>query len=160
MATALIIDTNGVIVGAGPAPLIGIPAAFAFGTNSASVDAAQLIPLNVVSSQQLSITLSSQSCTISVYTKHIQIPFVPSGGIPSSPPIYKQIDPIFLDLYVNDALLIGGVLCLNQSLIVRNKYLGFIGDMSFIDTQANEDPQVSGLGNRWQLAYWPHIVGL
>jgi len=157
LTQALIIDSKGVIVGAGPAPLVGVPAVFVFGTDTASVDAAQLIPLNPVPSQQLIITLNNQPCTITVYTKHIHIPFIPSGGIPSDPPIYEPVDPIFLDLYVNDSLVLGGVLCLNQNLIVRNKYLGFIGDMSFLDTQANEDPQISGLGSRWQLAYWPNL---
>lgn len=120
----------------------------------------QIIPLAATPSQTLSITLGNQSCKIDVYTKHIQVPTHSPGTIATDPPVYEAIDPIFLDLYVNDALVLGGVLGLNNVKIVRGFCaVGsvFVGDLSFTDTQANDDPDVSGLGGRWQLLYWPDL---
>lgn len=77
--------------------------------------------------------------------------------IVTNPPVFGEIDPIFLDLYINDVLILGGVLCLNNVAIVRDPYLGFIGDLAFTDLTGDEDPQVSGLGFRWLLNYWPNL---
>lgn len=69
---------------------------------------------------------------------------------------------LFLDLYVDDVLIIGGVLCQVANRIVRSAYLGFVGDLAFFDTQPNADPvdaahpdhvHYSGLGGRYFLAY-------
>lgn len=92
----------------------------------------QLIPLNALPSQTENIMLGSQICQINVYQK--------AYGI-------------FVDLYVNNSLIIGGVIGQNLNRIVRYAYLGFIGDLIFYDTQGNEDPNYTGLGTRWQLLY-------
>jgi hypothetical protein len=92
----------------------------------------QVIPLRAIPSQIVSISLAGQPCRIAVYQK--------STGL-------------FCDLYANDALIIGGVICLNANLIVRDAYLGFIGDLSFFDTQGEDDPDYTGLGSRWLLSY-------
>lgn len=68
-----------------------------------------------------------------------------AGPIPmtaSSPaePTYENINPVFLDLYVNDALVVGGVICLNGTRIVRDAYLGFVGDLAILDTEGNLTP--------------------
>lgn len=81
----------------------------------------------------------------------------PTGNIVTDPPAFAEINPIFLDLYINDVLVLGGVLALNNVGLVRDPYLGFVGDLSFTDIQGNEDPQVSGLGIRWLLCYWPNL---
>lgn len=114
-----------------------------------------IIPLSAVPSQTLNVTLNNQSCQINIYAKNINVPHDPtSAGIATTPPTFDNITPIFLDLYVNDEDIITGVLCLNEVLIVRNTYLGFIGDLCMVDTQgAGADPGVSGLGTRWQLVY-------
>lgn len=44
-------------------------------------------------------------------------------------------------------------------MLAGRHYLGFQGDLVFIDTQASalvptEDPQAAGLGTRWQLLYF------
>jgi hypothetical protein len=73
-------------------------------------------------------------------------------------PTYENTNPVFLDLYVNDTtLIVGGVPCLNDVRIVRDTYLGFIGDLSVIDTEGNDDPQgvplrlpLPPLRNVWQ----------
>jgi hypothetical protein len=96
-----------------------------------------IIPLIAVPSQKLSVPLANQTCQINVYQK--------AYGL-------------FMDLYVNNSLIIGGVLCHNLNRIVRSLYLGFIGDFVFYDTQVpvgeeGSDPVYTGLGARYQLIY-------
>lgn len=96
---------------------------------------AQFIPLQALPNQQLNIQLANQPCTI-----HVR----------------QNSTGMYLDLYVNNVLIIGGVICLNRVRIVRNAYLGFIGDLAFVDTQPGThpmDPIYTGLGARFQLAY-------
>lgn len=92
----------------------------------------QIIPLQPVPSQTFTITLNNQLCQINVYQKNTGL---------------------FLDLFVGGVLIIGGVICLNLVRIVRNTYLGFIGDLAFIDNQGSSDPFYTGLGTRYSLAY-------
>lgn len=117
----------------------------------------QIIPLQPVVWQTLSLALNNQSITLNIYAKNIRVPVVPSNGIPTIPPVYEEINPIFIDVYLNDALLVGGVICNNNTKIVRNSYFGMVGDLSFQDTQASEDPQYTGLGTRWLLVYYPTL---
>lgn len=94
------------------------------------------IPLQAVASQVVSVALAGQACRINVYQK--------TTGL-------------YLDLYVNDALIIGGVICQHANKIVRDAYLGFVGDLAFFDTQAGNqpplDPSYDGLGARFALMY-------
>lgn len=92
----------------------------------------QLIPLNATPSQTLTVQLAGQSCKINVYQK--------STGL-------------FFDLLVNDALVIGGVVCENINRLVRSVYLGFAGDFVFLDTQGVADPSYTELGTRYLLCY-------
>ena len=92
----------------------------------------QQIPLNATPSQKLNITLGGQYCTIQLRTL--------STGL-------------FLDLLVNDLPIVQCVQCVNQSLIVREAYLGFIGDLAFKDTQGDSDPDYTGLDGRFILLY-------
>lgn len=92
----------------------------------------QIIPLQAVQNQALQVQLAGQPCQINIY----------------------QLAPgLFADLYVAGALIIGGVICENVNRIVRSAYLGFVGDLIFIDTQGSTDPIYTGLGARYQLAY-------
>lgn len=68
--------------------------------------------------------------------------------------VYQKPTAIFIDVYVNDVLIIGGVICQNKNRIVRSKYLGYIGDLAFFDTQGNSDPEWEGLGDRYLLGYF------
>lgn len=95
---------------------------------------ALVIPLQPVPLQTVSVQLEGQSARIRVAQKSIGM---------------------FLDLYVLDALIVGGVACRNDDRIVRNAYLGFVGDLAFVDTQGEDDPEASGLGSRWILVYFP-----
>jgi hypothetical protein len=90
------------------------------------------VPLQAVPSQTLAISLGDQPCKIDVVTRG---------------------DGLYVNLYVNDALVIGGVAARNRVRVVIDAYLGFIGDLSWLDTQGDEDPTYDGLGSRWQLVY-------
>lgn len=92
----------------------------------------QIIPIQPLPAQAFNVTLGGQSCALSIYQK--------STGL-------------FLDLSVSGAAVMTGVVCLDRSLLVRQPYLGFIGDLSFVDTYGKDDPQYTGLGMRWVLAY-------
>jgi hypothetical protein len=101
----------------------------------------QAIPIIDAPSQTLTVQLGGQSCRIDIAQK--------STGM-------------FADLYVNDALVIGGVVCENLNRIVRSAYLGFIGDLTFADTQGYADPAYPGLGTRFLFVYLEpaDLVGL
>lgn len=92
----------------------------------------QVVPLQSVPSQTVNVGISNQQCQINVYTR--------TTGL-------------FFDLFVAGVTIITGVSCLNMNLIVRNTYLGFIGDFVFADTQGTTDPVYTGLGVRYQLVY-------
>lgn len=95
----------------------------------------QIIALDPVPSQLVSALLGSQNCQIAVYQN--------SSGL-------------FVDLYVDGELIIGGVIAQNLNRVVRSLYLGFTGDLAFIDNQGNADPYYTGLGgntSRFSFAY-------
>lgn len=92
----------------------------------------QIVPLKPLPNQTVQVQLAEQACSLHVY----QLTY-----------------GLFIDVYVNDALIIGGVICENLNRIVRSLYLGFVGDFIFGDTQGNSDPVYTGLGSRFMLAY-------
>lgn len=92
----------------------------------------QIIPTQAVANQAITVTLGGQSCQIN---------------------IYQKLYGLFVDLYVLDALIVAGAPALNLNRIVRSTYLGFVGDLIFIDTQGGDDPTDTGLGTRFHLAY-------
>jgi hypothetical protein len=92
----------------------------------------QIIPISDTYSQTVSVQLANQACKINLYVK--------STGL-------------FCDLYVSDTLIIGGVICQNLNRIVRDLYLGFVGDLAFLDTEGTSDPSSPGLGARYLLMY-------
>jgi hypothetical protein len=91
-----------------------------------------LIPLSPVPSQTLAVTLGNQSCTIKVYTR--------TTGL-------------YLDLYMSDVVICTGVACLDRNIIVRAAYLGFQGELMFIDAQGASDPTYEELGARYNLVW-------
>ena len=92
----------------------------------------QIVPLQPVPNQLVTINLEEQVCKIAVYDK---------GG------------SLFFDLQLNNVPVVVGVLCENLNALVRSIYLGFSGDFSFLDNEGNSDPEYTGLGTRWDLAY-------
>lgn len=96
-----------------------------------------IIPLQRVPSQTLSVLVANQSCQINVY---------------------QRFYGVFFDLYADNVLVVGGVKCQNLNRLVRDKYLGFIGDFTFFDQQTDDnnlgtDPQYEGFGTRYLLLY-------
>ena len=91
-----------------------------------------IIPCQPIPAQSFNVTLGGQSCNIS---------------------LYQKTTGIFIDLKLNGVPLLTGVLCRQRVLLVRQVYLGFFGDISFIDTSGFDDPSYVGLGTRWQLVY-------
>ncbi len=94
----------------------------------------QIIPLTAVASQQLSASLGGQSCAIALYQK--------STGL-------------FFDLTVEGVPLVTAMLCMNGVGLVQQPYLGFVGQLAFIDTQGSNDPDYTALGTRFVLTYTP-----
>lgn len=92
----------------------------------------QIIPLAPLASQKLKVTLAQQSCQLNVYQK--------STGL-------------YIDIFKDGEALLIGVLCRESVRLVLQAYLGFIGDLAFMDTQGSEDPKFDGLGSRWVLMY-------
>jgi hypothetical protein len=92
----------------------------------------QIIPLTAVPSQTLSIVLNQQNCAIKVYTL--------STGL-------------FLDLYLEGTLILSAIICRDRVQLVRQPYLGFVGNLAFMDTEGTEDPEYTRLGSRFVLMY-------
>ena len=91
-----------------------------------------IVPLQAAPNQNVNVSLNGQATTLHVY----------------------QTDyGLFIDVLVNGAQIIVGVACQNLNRIVRSLYLGFSGDLMFLDNEGNEDPNYAGLGSRWSLVY-------
>lgn len=90
------------------------------------------IPLQPIPNQTLNVGLGGQNCKLNVFQKGVHL---------------------FMDVYVNNGLIVAGALCLDRNRIVRSAYLGFISDLIFVDTQGTSDPDYTGLGSRYQLLY-------
>lgn len=96
-----------------------------------------IIPLSATPSQTAQVQLSGQNVTLNIYQR--------SYGL-------------FMDVLLNNAVIVQGVICENLNLIVRSAYLGFIGDFCWIDNQATSpgagsDPVYTGIGGQFSLAY-------
>jgi hypothetical protein len=99
----------------------------------------QTIPIADVPSQTLTATLGGQSCRLRIITRQ---------------------GAVYMDVYVSEKLIVAGALCLNCVPIIRDVYLGLVGDLVFNDTQGNSSPGSPGLGSRYQLQYLaPSEVG-
>jgi hypothetical protein len=67
--------------------------------------------------------------------------------------VYQTYNGLFIDVYLENDLIIGGVICENDNRIIRSTYLGYSGDLAFIDVQGSTDPVYTGLGTRYFLTY-------
>ena len=88
----------------------------------------QQIPLASVPSQSLSVVLAGQNCTINVYQKE--------------PGLLFDLVGVVVAVLANDA-----------GFLVCRQYEGFKGNLCFVDTQGNNDPEYAGLGTRYVLVY-------
>lgn len=92
----------------------------------------KIIPLQAVPSQNLNVVLGQQNCSIAIYQK---------AGL------------IYVDVKVSGKPLIYAALARNRVLLFRSAYLGFIGNLMFVDTQGSSDPEYTGLNSRWLFVY-------
>jgi hypothetical protein len=61
---------------------------------------------------------------------------------------------LYMNLISNQSKVIVLVICQNLNRIVRDLYLGFVGDLVFLDnTGQGQDPFYTGLGTRYTLMY-------
>lgn len=134
-----------------------------------------IIPTLPVPSQTISVLLSGQPSRINIFQRTAETltdadPIVGFLGTNESDFVvtdeedYMQISEVsgfgaisipamFIELYVNDQPIITGVLCQSFNRIVRDSYLGFLGDLAFQDLSGDADPYYTGLGTRWRLIY-------
>jgi len=94
----------------------------------------QTIPLAAVPSQTLTVILGGQNCKIA---------------------IYQKTEGLFLDLSVSGSSIVSGVICEDRIKLVRYDYLGFAGDLAFVDMQGTLNPYYTGFGTRYKLVYIP-----
>lgn len=92
-----------------------------------------VVPLQSVPAQTVGVTLANQVCDIHVYQR--------STGL-------------YVDLAVANETVISGVIAHDRNRIVRSLYLGFTGDLAFVDTQGSSDPDYTGVDARFLLIYF------
>ncbi|MDS0977541.1 hypothetical protein OSC12_14870 [Citrobacter portucalensis] len=83
-------------------------------------------------SQSISVNLAGQQCTIR---------------------LIQRESFMYMDLTVNGNPIMQGVPCLYGNRMVRYSYLGFVGDLVFLDNVGQKDPYWEGLGERYILYY-------
>ena len=92
----------------------------------------QFIPISAVPSQTFTIQLGTQNCTINLNQK--------STGL-------------FFDLFIDGSPIVQSMICLNLVGLIRESYLGFVGQLAFTDMQGTSDPYYTGLGSQYLLIY-------
>jgi hypothetical protein len=101
----------------------------------------QNIPVSPVPAQVMTVQLNgTQSGT--PYNQNVRIRLYQLGTY-----------GLFMDVYLSGALIVGGQICQDKNRIIRDAYLGFVGDLIVRDTQGSSDPDWSGLGTRYLLTY-------
>ena len=73
---------------------------------------------------------------------------------PTTIRVYQKFFGLYVDILLNDVLVIGGVVGRDRNRIVRSAYLGYDGDFAFFDTQGRSDPTYESLGDRYLLGYF------
>ena len=91
-----------------------------------------IVPIKPLPNQTLQVQLAGQAVSLN---------------------IYQLAYGLFVDVLLNNAPVINGVIAQNLNRIVRSLYLGLVGDFVFVDTQGDEDPVYTGLGSRFLLVY-------
>lgn len=90
------------------------------------------IPLAATASQTLNVVLNQRLVRLDVYQR--------STGL-------------YMNVWLDDLLIVAGVICQNLNPVVHADYLGLGGDFVFVDTQGSEDPTHDGLGGRYVLTF-------
>lgn len=93
---------------------------------------AVLVPVQALASQSLQVYLGGQNVTLVIYQRRYGL---------------------FVDLYLDNAIVRRGMEALNLVKIVRDPYLGFIGNLYFYDLEGTDNPSSALLGSRFVLLY-------
>ena len=91
------------------------------------------IPLSPIPSQKIKVVLDDQDCEISILMRG---------------------QHLYLDLTVDGIVIQQGALLLDYVSAIQIPTRFFKGTLAMFDTQGNEAPRYTGLGDRWQLCYW------
>lgn len=91
-----------------------------------------VIPILPEPAQNLRVQLGQQQCVIA---------------------LYQRWGRLYLDLMVDNVQIMRARLCRDRVGLVRDAYLGFAGQLAFVDTQGTSDPEYTGLGSRYILIY-------
>lgn len=91
-----------------------------------------IIPLDPIPNQRFSCNINGQNCVFELVMRGVNL---------------------FMNLSVNDEVIINGIICLNKVNLIPYNYLDFNGQLYFEDLQGNSDPFYFGLGTRWVLNY-------
>lgn len=92
----------------------------------------QIVPLQALANQTAQAQLGNQAVTLNVY---------------------QQALGLYMDVMIGTTPVVQGIICLNKTLIVRNSYFGFSGDLIFLDILGTSDPVYTGIGTRFFLVY-------
>lgn len=98
----------------------------------------EVIPLNATQSQTLTTTLNPGAGFTSQFARIN---------------VYQKFYGLFLDLLLDESYVAAGVICQNLNPMIRDANGAFIGELIFLDSQGNADPEYTGLGTRWSLLY-------
>lgn len=94
------------------------------------------ITLTAEKEQTINVTLNNQPCIIR---------------------LVQRESAIYMDLSLNSIPIIQGVPCWYGNKIVRYPYLGFVGELVFLDLEGEDDPFWDGLGTRFLLFYFEEV---
>lgn len=92
----------------------------------------QNIPMQPIPSQLVKVVLGGQNVQIFIYQKD---------------------QGLFVDINSDGVDIVVGVIARDAVPIICREYMGFIGNILFVDTQGSSDPTYSGLGSRFSLVY-------
>ena len=92
----------------------------------------QTIPLQPVPTQATKVVLGGQNVQLLIYQK-------PQG--------------VFVDINADGVDIVVGIIARDAVPLMCRNYMGFIGNLLFVDTQGSSDPTYDGLGSRFSLVY-------
>ncbi len=92
----------------------------------------QTVPLQPAPSQLTKVVLGGQNCQIA---------------------LSQKAQGLFVDLSANGVDIVVGIIARDAVPIVCREYVGFLGNLLFIDTRGSDDPIYTDLGTRFQLLY-------
>lgn len=92
------------------------------------------IPLKQTPSQKLRVVLGGQNCTMS---------------------IYYRFGNTYMDLSVDNTVVVNGAICRNRASIVQVANITFSGSLHFVDLLGTNDPDYHLYNDRYILLYVP-----